>query len=135
AAPAASAGARQLIAPVVLVASLAALAGGVVYTIKTRPSIDVGALIHGAASLVEKGEYEHAIESLNTELLPVVNAGLASEPEVATFFVLRARSVYEAAAGAGITREENFKAVIEDFGAARKRGAALEASDIVRLAT
>ena len=68
-------GARVLLAPVVLATSLAALVGGVYYTVVTRPKIDVAGLIHEAAALVEKGEFEGALEHLNEKVIPVVNAG------------------------------------------------------------
>lgn len=126
--------ARSLIAPVVLVAGIAALIGGITYTVSTRPTIDVESLLRSAAATVERHEYEAAIEELNTKVLPVVNAGLGGEQDVIQFFVLRAQSVYEAAAAAGIMREENFTAVLSDYSAARERGATLSAADVVRVA-
>ncbi len=128
-------GARVLLAPAILLTSLAALAGGVYYTVATRPKIDVAGLIAEAAALSEKGEFEAALEHLNDKVIPVVNAGLGTESEVAEFYVLRARSLYEAAASEGIRREENFQAVIKDYASARKHGAKLETGDVIRLAT
>jgi tetratricopeptide (TPR) repeat protein len=126
---------RQLLAPVGLVAAMAALAGGIVYAIKTRPKADVAGLLETATALVERSEFEAAVEELNSHVLPVVNAGLGTPEDVAKFYQLRARSLYEAAAALGVSRHENFEAVIADYGSAREKGAALESSDVVRLAT
>src|SRR5688572_1071424 len=119
----------------VLATSLAALAGGVYYAFATRPKVDVAGLIHEAAALTEKGEFEGALEHLNEKVIPVVNAGLGTESEVAEFYAIRARSLYEAAASQGVRREENFQAVIKDFASARKNGATLETGDVIRLAS
>lgn len=125
---------RVLLAPAVLGISALALAGGVYYAVATRPKIDVAGLIDEGEALVAAGQFEQALDHLNEKVVPVVNAGLGSEEEVAEFFVLRARSLYESAATAGVRREENFRAVLADFASARKRGATLEPGDIVRVA-
>lgn len=126
---------RQLVAPVALVAAATALTGGIVYSIKTRPKADVAGLLEKATELVGRGEFEAAIEELNTHVLPVVNAGMGTPEDVANFFVLRARSLYEAAASAGVNRHENFEAVIADYASAREKHATLDTTDVVRLAT
>jgi tetratricopeptide (TPR) repeat protein len=124
-----------LVAPAVLAASLAALAGGVYYAVLTRPKADVAGLIEAAAELAEKGEYVGALEELNSKVVPAVNAGLGTEGDIARFYTLRARSLYEAAAAERVEREENFRAVLQDYAAARKHGAKLEPGDVIRLAT
>lgn len=125
---------RMLAAPVILAASLLALGGGIYYTISTKPKFDVGALLNEAAEMTEHGEFQKAIDHLNTNVVPIVNAGLSTETEIGAFFMYRGRALYEAAAAEGIRREENFKAVLADYASAKKYGVKLDTSDVIRAA-
>ncbi|MFO0832853.1 MAG: tetratricopeptide repeat protein [Phycisphaerales bacterium] len=117
-----------------LAGSVAVLAGGVVWSLATRPKPDVLGDFRVAERQMEERQYAEALDTLSTRVLPVLSEGGLSEEQEKGFYLMRARAVYLGQKEKGISREENFRSVVEEYGRAEKLGQELEKEDQAYLA-
>lgn len=106
------------------------LAGGVVAAFLTAPDPDYGAGLAEAQHLVEAQEYQAAIDTLNRRVVPFVGAGVFTPDQVREFHLLVARSIAKGQKEQGLDREENNRAIVEQFTEFEKRGGKLEPADV-----
>ncbi len=110
------------------------LASAVMVTLRTTPAPDVSARLAASTSLIDAAKYGEALESLNTSVLPLVGGELMTPDQVREFFVLRGRALYMGQKDAGISRQENHRAIVREYREAEKRGAVLSPRDSAFLA-
>lgn len=110
------------------------LAGAVMVTLRTTPTPDVQSRLASSTSLIDAAKYGEALEALNTGVLPLVGGEVMTPDQVREFFVLRGRALYMGQKDAGISREENHRAVVQEYREAEKRGAVLAPRDSAFLA-
>lgn len=118
----------------VLAVGAAAIVGGAMWGLKTRPKVVMESPLKAVRAMREAGDYESALELLNGKALAYVNLPETEGSQIQEYFLLRARSLHDAQAHAGVSRKENHAAIVSDYEAAEKRGAKLDAADIVRIA-
>ncbi len=111
-----------------------AIVGGAMWGMKTKPKVVMQSPLKHVEELRESGEYAAALEELNGKGLAYVNRPETGEEEVRDYFLLRARTLYDAQAAAGADRTENSAAIVSDYEAAEERGAKLSSTDTVRIA-
>lgn len=117
-----------------LVAAVLLLGGGIVAAYVTRPKADAEPLFKQAAALIEKEEYQPALDLLNGKVLAFYDAAALNAEQMRRFHVMRARSVYLGQQQAKVDREDNAQRVVDEYGDAIKAGQALEPRDIYFLA-
>ncbi len=110
------------------------LVGAVMVTLRTTPAPDVAARLNTSTSLIDAARYGEALEALNTTVLPLVGSESMTPDQVRDFFVLRGRALYMGQKDAGISREENHRAIVREYREAEKRGAVLSPRDSAFLA-
>lgn len=113
-----------------LVLSAALLILGVATALKQKPKVDPSAGIRAAATLIDRGEYEAAIDTLNRGVLPYLETP-ASSPDVRREFHLNlGRAIHLGQHARGLRREENFRNIAGQFGEAEARNATLTENDL-----
>ncbi|HEX2837198.1 MAG TPA: tetratricopeptide repeat protein [Phycisphaerales bacterium] len=117
-----------------LAGSVAVLAAGAVWSFATKPKPDVMGDFRRAEQQMESHEYADALDTLSTRVLPVLAEGGLSPELEKGFYLMRARAVYLGQKEKGISREENFRSVVEEYGRAEKLGQELENQDQAYLA-
>lgn len=117
-----------------MVIGLAGLAGAVMVTLRTTPAPDVQSRLSTSGSLIDAAKYGEALEALNVGVLPLVGGEAITPDQVREFFVLRGRALYMGQKDAGISREENHRAIVQEYRQAETRGAVLAPRDSVFLA-
>ncbi len=117
----------------VLAVSTVLLAMALVTGLKNRPKADPREPLHKAEALVEKGDYDEAIDVLNTEPLAHLRSGEADDAYERDFRLIRAEAFAEGQAEHGISVPANHRIIVEDYQEAAKLGAHLGASEISRL--
>jgi tetratricopeptide (TPR) repeat protein len=110
------------------------LAGGAITAIVTAPKPDFDKMLRQASALVEREEYQAALDGLNKKLQPYVNHGDVKDPLRGQFHLLRARAVYLGQKKAGVDREENARTVVDEYSLAKQHGAPPEPRDSAFLA-
>lgn len=135
AAPAEAAPSVRMLWPIaVLAVGGAAIIGGAMWGVKTTPKAEIKSPLSHIEELRAAGDFAAALEELNGKALAYVNIPETDESEIREFFLLRARTLYQAQAAAGADRPENNEAIVSDYEAAEKRGATLDPTDTVRIA-
>lgn len=114
----------------VLALGLAGLIGGAVFAIRTAPKPDFGTPLENAGSLVAAAEYEHAIELLNTKILPHLESAAMAPLQRARFHQLIARSIALGQKAKGLDRRDNHETVVEQYVEAEHLGAKLDEIDV-----
>lgn len=113
-----------------LVLSVMLLILGVATALKQKPRVDPAAGIHAAATLIERGEYEAAIDALNRGVLPFLETP-ATTPDVRRDFHLNlGRAIHLGQHARGLRREENFRNIAGQFAEAESRNATLSENDL-----
>jgi tetratricopeptide (TPR) repeat protein len=103
-------------------------------TLGTTPPEDVGSRLVASAAMIDAAQYGEALELLNTGVLPLVGGEAMTPDQVREFFVQRARALYMGQKDAGISREENHRAIVNEYREAETRGAVLTPRDSAFLA-
>lgn len=111
----------------------AAVVAGALWAARTKPKIVMESPMKEVVHLRASGDFDAALECLNGKTLAYMNLPERDEDELREYFLLRARTLHDAQARAGVTRQENYVAIVNDYEAAEKRGAKLDAADTVRL--
>lgn len=111
-----------------------ALVGGLFLAVARAPKDDPGIPLAHAVDAYDHEKFVDAIEIINADLVPYINAGKLSPEQEKTFFQLRARSLYYGQERLGIAQTENFKSIVEAYEQGRRRGMACEPADIGNLA-
>jgi tetratricopeptide (TPR) repeat protein len=120
--------------PVALLAVGAlALAVGIGVGVATKPRPDLPGPLRAAERAIEDGEFQAALDVLNTEVLPVVGQSWVPVEQRARYHLLVARAVALGERALGIEDPENAATVRREYHAAERAGAELSADDHVRL--
>jgi tetratricopeptide (TPR) repeat protein len=114
--------------------ALVALAGALVVGVMRAPKADPLVPLRAAEALADEARFEEAIALLNQRVAPSIAAGDLVPAQRARFHVLRARAIFEGQRRLGISREENYAAVVKDLTAAEDLGARLEPPELAMLA-
>lgn len=118
----------------VLLVSAALLVVGIAAVVLARPAVDVTPRIDEAAKLVEAEKFEDALKILNEDVWPQIEKGKLAQGEEKRYYVLAARSIYEAATQRKLSSAENYENVIRSYVRAEELKQRLEAADIERFA-
>lgn len=118
----------------VLVVSAIALAAGLFMVVSTAPKPDYTGDLASATSQVEAGQYGDALQTLNTKVMPLVNARVLSPEQERKFFLLRARALAMGQREMGLDRPENNTSILAEYAEAEKRHAVLDERDQYYLA-
>lgn len=119
--------------PVLAVSGLL-LAVGLVLVVLARPTVDVVPRIDEAAKLVEAEKFEDALKLLNEDVWPQIEQGKLGAADERRYYLLAARSIYEAAMERKLSRAENFEHVIRSYVRAEELKQRLDANDVERFA-
>lgn len=117
--------------------ALAAAAGltfGLFTAVARAPKEDPAVPLTLAHNAYDQSKYTDALEIINADLVPYINAGKLSAEQEKDFFALRARSLYYGQERMGISQVENYRAIVEAYEQGRRRGMAIEPADIGNLA-
>lgn len=110
------------------------LVGGLVVGILRAPKSDPAAPLKEAAAFVEQAKFDEAIDILNTKIVPAMQKGALGKDKQIEFYVMRARALSEGQKQLNLSRAENYKAVVSDFGRAVELGYKLEPGDMFTIA-
>ncbi len=116
------------------VTAAAGLAFGLFTAVARAPKDDPGVPLKLARAAYQEEKFVDAIEIINADLVPYINRGKLSAEQEKEFFELRARSLYYGQERMGISQVENFKAIAEAYEQGKRRGMAMEPSDVGNLA-
>lgn len=116
------------------ITATAGLAFGLFTAVARAPKEDPAIPLAQARAAYSSDKFTDAIEIINADLLPYINAGKLSPEQEKEFFQLRARSLYYGQERMGIAQEENFKAIIEAYEQGRRRDMTCEPADIGNIA-
>lgn len=108
--------------------------GGVAAVIMTTPEPVASPQFDRVKELIERHEYEPAIEALNTKLLPFAERGSFTPDQTRDFHLYMARALYLGQKAKNISVSENNQNIIEEYAAAEKANASLTPQDIFALA-
>jgi tetratricopeptide (TPR) repeat protein len=111
-----------------------ALVGGLFLAVARAPKDDPGVPLAQARDAYAHDKFVDAIEIINADLVPYINAGKLSEEQEKEFFQLRARSLYYGQERLGISQVENYKAIVDAYEQGRRRGMGCEPADVGNLA-
>ncbi len=117
-----------------LVLGLAGIVAGSVYAFKSTPIPDFTAAMDVAESMVEKQEYERAIEYVNTNVFPYMPKGLVSDEDIKRFHLLIGRSIARGQKAHALHVTDNYENLLAAYTEAQKRGAVLLPEDIADMA-
>lgn len=117
----------------VLAGGAFALIAGIAVGIATRPKPDLGAPLRQAEGLIGDGDFQAALDVLNTEVLPVVGEAWVPQADRGRYHRAVARSVYLGQSELGIREQANDEAVRREYLAAEDAGIELTADDVARL--
>ncbi|MBX3379201.1 MAG: tetratricopeptide repeat protein [Phycisphaeraceae bacterium] len=118
----------------VLVVSGALLALGIGAVILARPAVDILPRLDEATKLVEAEKFEDALKILNEDVWPQIENGKLASGDEKRYYLLAARSIYEAAVQRKIQRAENYENVIRSYVRAEELKQRLEPADVERFA-
>jgi tetratricopeptide (TPR) repeat protein len=118
----------------VLILSGVLLAVGIGAVLLARPAVDVVPRIDEATKLVEAEKFEDALKILNEDVWPQLEKGKLAPGDERRYYLLAARSIYEAAAQRKLQRVENYENVIRSYVRAEELKQRLDAPDIERFA-
>lgn len=118
----------------VLAVSGALLAIGIGAVLLARPSVDVLPRLDDATKLVEAEKFEDALKLLNEDVWPHIETGKIGPDGEKRYYVLAARSIYEAAIQRKLLRAENYENVIRSYVRAEELKQRLEPGDVERFA-
>lgn len=110
-----------------------ALVGGITIGLATRPRPDLGAAIADADRLIDRGEYQGAIDVLNRRVLPLVGESWVGPELRGRYHLAVARSVYLGQRELGIHEPANDELIRREYLSAEDAGASLTPDDIVYL--
>lgn len=117
----------------VLVAGAFALVAGIVAGIATRPKPDIDGPLKTADRMIGRGEFQGALDVLNTRVLPTVQESWIPEAQRGRYHRLVARAVYLGQRELGIRDTQNDETVRREFLAAEDSGVTLTPEDVVFL--
>lgn len=103
-----------------MIAAAALLVGGGVYALATRPKGDVLVDFRKAQAQMEDKQYAKAVATLSEKVLPILNKGGLTNEQRRGFHLMRARGIYLGAKEAGVDREENHEAILDEYARAEK---------------
>jgi tetratricopeptide (TPR) repeat protein len=110
------------------------LVGGVAMAFLTKPKPNYDGLFTRSAALVSEEKFGEAIDALTKDVGPYAQKGQLDSKQLQRYHLMLGRSLSMGQRGLGIDREENNRAIEEQFTQAEKKGATLEAYDIKLLA-
>lgn len=110
------------------------LVGGIAAVIMTAPKTDIHPYFEQAAKLVERQEFEPAIDLLNTKLLAYLEKGTLTPDQKREFHQLLARSLYYGQKAKGISIEANHRNIIAEFEQVEKNNGSLSPTDLYAVA-
>lgn len=119
--------------PAMLLAG-AVLVGGVVAVVVTAPKTDIKPYFTQAATMVDRREYEPAIDLLNKKLLAYLEKGALSPEQKREFHKLLARSLYYGQKEKNINLEVNNRNIVAEFEAVESNNGVLSPTDLYALA-
>jgi tetratricopeptide (TPR) repeat protein len=105
--------------------------GAAVYAARNTPREDRGDGLVEAASQIDSGEYEAALGTLNTKVLPWLSKAALTKDQQRRFHLLRARAIFMGQRELGINREENHRNILAEYKEAESRAANLTSQDKV----
>lgn len=108
--------------------------GGVVAVVMTTPKPIAQPQFDKVKELIDRQEYEPAIEALNTKLLPFAERGSFSADQTREFHLYMARSLYLGQKAKQISIPENNENILAEYEAAEKANASLTPQDIYAVA-
>lgn len=108
--------------------------GGIAAVIMTTPKPVASPQFDRVKELIERHEYEPAIEALNTKLLPFAERGSFTPDETRDFHLYMARALYLGQKAKNISVSENNQNIIQEFASAEKANASLTPQDLFALA-
>ncbi|MBL8963622.1 MAG: tetratricopeptide repeat protein [Phycisphaerae bacterium] len=117
-----------------LVLGVTALVAGSIHAFRTAPLPDFPSAIAEAESLVDRQEYERAIDHVNTLVFPSITRGLVPEDQVRRFHLVIARSIARGQRARGLNVEANHKHAIAAYEKARAMGLVLTGDDTADVA-
>ncbi len=109
------------------------LIAGMVTGVLTKPKPDLDGPLDRAQAQIDDGEFEAALETLNTKVLPLVGKPWVSNAEKGRYHLEVARSVYYGQRDLGIHNSQNDETIRKAYLAAEKAGAELTPDDVVAL--
>lgn len=110
-------------------AGLIAATLAIVHGVRTAPSPQVEPWLEQATRLTEQHRHEQALGVLNAAALPIIAQGHATQQQRARFHVLRARAMFLGQEQLGISREENYRAILREYREASEASAHFNATD------
>ena len=125
---------RELWQLPLLVVAVTGLAAGVYKAATSRPKPDVTAPLSRAERLIADDKPVEAVDVLNGEVFPFVDAGTVGAGERKAYHVLVARAIYLGQQRLGVSLEENNESIVREYLEAEKLGEKLEARDAAFLA-
>lgn len=117
-----------------LVVSIGMLGLALAISALTEPTPNFDRLLYGIELRIEREQYDEALDLLNKEALPYVGTKGFSSEHLRQFHVLRARAIFHGQHSLGVSKQENYQAVISEYLEAERRNAALIPSDTTVLA-
>jgi tetratricopeptide (TPR) repeat protein len=111
------------------------LVAGLASAVLMRPKADTGKPLREAAGLLERSQFQEALDVLNTQMLGYVRQGAATEEQCGEFYRMRAEAIFLGQAALGISRAENHQRIVENYQHAEETHLELPPADIERLAT
>ncbi len=105
--------------------------GAAVYAVRTTPREDRGDGLVEASSQIDSGQYEAALGTLNTKVLPWLSKAALTKDQQRRFHLLRARAIFMGQRELGINREENHRNILAEYKEAESRAANLTSQDKV----
>ena len=112
-------------------AGIAFAIGAAVYAVRTTPREDRGDGLVEASSQIDSGQYEAALGTLNTKVLPWLSKAALTKDQQRRFHLLRARAIFMGQRELGINREENHRNILAEYKEAESRAANLTSQDKV----
>jgi tetratricopeptide (TPR) repeat protein len=110
------------------------LGAGLWLAMVRSPKPDYSGMLDVAGSLIEKDQYQRAIDVLNTDIRPYLDHEGFTPELRQKFHILRARAIFAGQRALSLDLPENHESVVGEYLSAEDLGAALEPMDVSDLA-
>ncbi|MCC5823000.1 MAG: tetratricopeptide repeat protein [Phycisphaerales bacterium] len=125
---------RELWQVPVLLAASGVLLLGVAFAVATAPDPEFGPVLTRAEQLIEREQYEDAIDLLNSRVHPWTNRDVLTVPDRQRYHLAKARSIYWGQKKLEINDDRNHVSIIREYMEAERQGLELPARDVAALA-
>ncbi|MEX0876793.1 MAG: tetratricopeptide repeat protein [Phycisphaerales bacterium] len=107
---------------------------GVAYSVSTSPDPDTTPMISKANLLIEREDYEEAIDLLNTRVYPWMGKEETPRENKVAYHLAKARSIYRGQQKLRLDDDRNHVSVVREYLEAERLGGVLEPRDLASLA-